>query len=351
MKILVVDDEKEQLESLKIGLRSKGFNVLVALNAEEALKHLDKNNMKVDIVITDYAMPGINGMELLRKIRENDNSLPVIMMTAYGEKGLVIDALRNRCDSFIEKPFTLGQLIQEIKRTEVQMVKNKNSHQFAELIPKIVHQINNPLMAIMGCARVGMLELGDAKTMKKSLTHIIEATEKIQEINKEMLNLGQDIKEKIDKVDIREVLEHCLNMFEDLMTLKGVSVEKDLNEDPLYVLGNRFSFEQLFKNLILNAIDSMDEIPEKLLNIRADVDENASTIAVYIKDTGCGIPEELMDKIFAPYFTNKENGTGIGLQVVKDVVEKHKGRIQLESQLEKGTTFKVKLPMGALSAC
>jgi DNA-binding NtrC family response regulator len=71
---------------------------------------------KIDLVLSDYVMPGLNGIELLKRIRENHGSLPVILMTAYGEKDLIIEALRNRCDSFLEKPFTLDQLIQEIER-------------------------------------------------------------------------------------------------------------------------------------------------------------------------------------------------------------------------------------------
>ena len=111
MNILVVDDEAEQLNSLRVGLKSWGFKVFEALNAEDALKHLNHGPEKIDIVITDYVMPGMNGMELLKKIREKNNTLPVILMTAYGEKDLVIDALRNSCNSFIEKPFTLQRSI------------------------------------------------------------------------------------------------------------------------------------------------------------------------------------------------------------------------------------------------
>ena len=117
MNILVVEDDKVQLESLRRGLRNKGHQVLEALSAEEALNRFTHSNMtKIDLVLSDYVMPGLNGIELLKRIRENHGSLPVILMTAYGEKDLVIEALRNRCDSFLEKPFTLDQLIQEIER-------------------------------------------------------------------------------------------------------------------------------------------------------------------------------------------------------------------------------------------
>ncbi|UCE75222.1 MAG: response regulator [Methanomassiliicoccales archaeon] len=117
MNILVVDDDALQLETLRRGLKNKGYQVLEALSGKEAVKCFARSNMaKIDLVLSDYLMPGMNGIELVKKIRQNYGSLPVILMTAYGEKELVIEALRNRCDSFIEKPFTLDQLMQEIER-------------------------------------------------------------------------------------------------------------------------------------------------------------------------------------------------------------------------------------------
>ena len=116
MNILVVDDEVVQVETLSRGLKSRGFQVDHALSGKEALEKIDNKHTKVDMVITDYAMPGMNGLNLLKNIRESERKLPVIMMTAYGDKEIVIDALRNRCDSFIEKPFTLDQLMEETER-------------------------------------------------------------------------------------------------------------------------------------------------------------------------------------------------------------------------------------------
>lgn len=116
MNILVVDDEKVQIETLRRALRSKGYQVFEALNAIEALDQLESMTYRIDMVLTDYIMPGKDGIELLKKIRKKCGELPVIIMTAYGEKAMLIDAIRNRCDGFIEKPFNVDQLINEIQR-------------------------------------------------------------------------------------------------------------------------------------------------------------------------------------------------------------------------------------------
>lgn len=115
MNILVVDDEAVLVESIKIGLQSKGHQVIAAYGGQEALDHLLEEGQRIDMVITDYLMPGMNGIDLLVAIRQRAPTLPVVLMTAYGETKLVIEALKNKCDGFLEKPFTLDHLIQEIE--------------------------------------------------------------------------------------------------------------------------------------------------------------------------------------------------------------------------------------------
>jgi DNA-binding NtrC family response regulator len=111
--ILVVDDKRVQLKTLRRGLRTRGYQVVEAISGKEALDHLVKNS-NIDIVLTDYAMPEMNGIELLQKIRENDKTVPVIIMTAYGDKDLVIEAMHHCCNGFIDKPFDMDELLEEI---------------------------------------------------------------------------------------------------------------------------------------------------------------------------------------------------------------------------------------------
>ena len=117
MNILVVDNNAVWLETLKRGLNIGGHEVMEAISANEAMMNLNNPNTPgIDLVLTDFVMPEMNGIELLKEIRMNFGSLPVIIMTAYAENALLIDAFRNHCNGFIEKSFSLDQLIQEIKR-------------------------------------------------------------------------------------------------------------------------------------------------------------------------------------------------------------------------------------------
>jgi DNA-binding NtrC family response regulator len=115
MEILIVDDERDLLESLRRGLNCLHHKTREVTSADAALKVLQASP-SIDLVITDHAMPGMSGMELAEWIHREKADLPVIIMTAFGDKDMVIRILKNRCCGYIEKPFTLKELTEEIKR-------------------------------------------------------------------------------------------------------------------------------------------------------------------------------------------------------------------------------------------
>lgn len=345
MNVLIVDDEKVQIETLRRGLRSKGHTVFSALSAEEAMERLEEKSQEIDFVITDYLLDGDDGLSLLRKIREKYGKLPVIMMTAYGEKKVLIDALRNGCNGFLEKPFTLEDLSAELARVQMSVIQNTPSYRIEEILPYLVHQVNNPLNAIMASAYLAMNKPYEKDSLKVYMEHIISAINNIKDINKKIGLLSRPAEEYLEIVDVRALVENCAGMFDELLVLKGVGFEGvDAAGDEMKVKGNSFELEQVFKNLILNAIDSMDGCVRKVLSIGMETDPQNGMVRVVIRDTGTGIGPDNIERIFNQYFTTKEHGTGLGLHVVKSIVEKHRGRVTVASQTNKGTSFTVELP-------
>lgn len=116
MNILVVDDEAVMIDSIRIGLESSGHRVFMAHSAREAMDLLYFKGRRIDLVITDYLMPKMDGIDLLKAIRRRYPDLPVLIMTAFANKEMSVDAIKNRCQGFIEKPFNLDLLIDEIER-------------------------------------------------------------------------------------------------------------------------------------------------------------------------------------------------------------------------------------------
>lgn len=114
--IMIVDDNVEALGLIERGLRMGGHTAIKASSGQEALEQLHCGGNGIDLILTDYTMPQMNGLVLLKKIKELRPLLPVIIMTAYSEKRMVIEAIRSDCNGFIEKPFTYEELMTEIER-------------------------------------------------------------------------------------------------------------------------------------------------------------------------------------------------------------------------------------------
>ncbi|WP_448382159.1 response regulator [Desulfosoma sp.] len=327
--ILIVDDDPWQIRSLKIGLQNKGYHVIVASDGQEALHHVeeasDQPETVIDVVVTDYSMPGKNGMDLLRRIREKMPTLPVILMTAYGEKALVVEALRHQCDGFLEKPFPLDELIREMERAIHHRARSANGNDLKKLLPKIVHQINNPLMAITANAELAVRHLADDEKIKRRFQSILEAVEKIKTLNSRIMQLGAVAHHSpCDVVNLLDVMKEAQNMFEGLMSIKNIALEKEGWEEELYVNGSKNDLEQVFNNLILNAIEAMEDSPRKILKVSAHADREKQSVVIRVADTGCGIPEDQRDHIFNPFYTCKKGGNVRWTPLSRQRLEKFK---------------------------
>lgn len=338
--LLVVDDESSQLQSLRVGLLSRGYRVQGALNAAEALDFIEEEPSRFDLVISDYMMPGVDGLGLFEKVKTISPGLPLMMMTAHGEKDLILKALRSGCAGFIEKPFTIDDLIEEIQRIEAE--KPKNKHQPTEVLglPELIHQIKNPLMMIMGNAELTLLEQ-ENPDIKKRMDSIMKAADIIQELNNHILKKERSGLDISEPVDVRERMKECTQMFENILAVKGIQLNEDFGEEPLWVLGSSFGLDQVFRNLILNAIEAMENKSGKHLNIKIEKKEG---VHIQIEDTGSGIPEESMDAIFSPTYSTKEKGTGLGLHIAQGIINNHGGSVSVQSQIGSGTIFHVRLP-------
>lgn len=346
-RILIVDDEQVMLESLKIGLQVKGYEVITALSGKEALVYFTVGDSRIDLIITDYVMPGMTGIELVGTIRKKFRYLPAMLMTAYGKKKLVVEALRNHLDSYIEKPFTNEELLAEIEKTLKNSADRDDTVNATENIGRYIHQINNPLAVIAGSVELAGSSLDDSTSIRKYLNGISEACKKIREINTKIRASARMSQSSFELINARHALENSLNFMQSLLVSKGIEVEKDLDAADLEISADRFGLEQVFNNLILNAVQAMDGSLEKKLRLKAEMhSEEDRSLLFHVQDTGCGIATESVDRIFTDYYTSKRDGAGLGLSVVKSMVENHGGQIRVVSRLGKGSTFTVTLPCG-----
>ncbi len=356
--ILIVDDEPEILRTQKLGLQSKGYNVITAGDADTALVKLADPQTPIDMVLTDHVMPGMTGLDLVNLLRGNGIFIPVILMTALDEKKLVIQALQSQCNGFIEKPFTMDELLEEIHRTRKTLPQTSRDKAYQRMVPRLLHQINNPLAAISGHAETGLFNPDLSGDLKTKLESIVRAVDKIKALNRDILKMGakgsahmcsdSSIDPSTDAsitVNPVEVIQESLDLFKGVFAREQIDVQVHSKGEPVMVPMAKNALEHVVDNLVQNAVDAVAEGQIRKIRITVSPVKNLPMVRIRVADSGQGIHETDLPNIFDPYFTRKRKGTGLGLAVAREVVEFHGGRITVRSRAGRGTCFMLELPV------
>lgn len=234
--------------------------------------------------------------------------------------------------------------ITEKKKMETQLMEANRLASIGRLAAGVAHEINNPLTLISGYTEVLARRMGDAPQASRYLGIITEEVDRITTIVRNLLNFARPSPQELAHYQLNELVAHTLNLAGNQMKKGGIRLElalaKDLPELPV----NRNELEQVFLNIILNACQAMPG--GGVLSVSTRLTEGPS-VQVEFTDTGCGIPEENLHSIFDPFFTTKEvgEGTGLGLSVSYGIVKKYEGSIQVTSEVGRGTTFLINLPV------
>lgn len=215
-----------------------------------------------------------------------------------------------------------------------------------EMASKIAHEINNPLTVIKAQAEIRAQMVTD-KALKESLLMIKTKANQIRNLTRGYMNLAKPEETKLMKIKLRDVLKTTVRTLLPLGQLKHIKISEEYMKDEPSILGDPGRLEQVFRNLIINAVDAMAEKSSSEIRIGTKLSEDGKSVDAYVKDNGVGIEEEDIEKIFEPYYTKKERavGTGLGLVIVKETTENvHGGKLNVFSVVGKGTEFHVIIP-------
>lgn len=386
--ILIIDDEEDIREMLSDFLEIEDMSSLLASNGQEGLELFNKH--RPDIVITDIRMPGMSGIEVLGEIKARSPETEVIVITGHGEISLAIDALKKDASDFIQKPFDLETISIAIKRaqerismrralidTQAQLQQSEKLASIGQLAAGVAHEINNPIGFIhsnlgtlnkyMGRIKNFLLSLeqlfqnGDGhhkiKTLfnqlkrKNKLDFILadieniideslEGTKRVRDIVLDLKNFAHIDHREIEECDINKCIESILNIVWNELKYH-CELRKKLGKLPS-VLCYPQQINQVLMNLLINAGQAIEG--KGVITIETSAQPEG--VVCKISDTGKGIPQENLDKIFNPFFTTKEigKGTGLGLHIVFGIIQKHNGTIKVDSTPGEGTTFSIFLP-------
>ncbi len=278
--------------------------------------------------------------------------IPII--TRFGLIGVINISDKVSGEEFSDKDFEtaclFGRMACHIVENEIALSMIKEERVFLEkfasvgkLAGGIVHEINNPLDAVIRYTNMLIDRDMEPSVAKEYLTEIKIGLTRMLKITRSLLEFSQQLNDnrRQEYVDVNEMIEEALSLFRHTLFLGHIKIEKNLSEGLPRIIDKGLC--RIFANLIKNAFDAM---PDKgTLTIRTE--KTKEDIVITFQDTGCGIPEEVREKIFTPFFTTKPigQGVGLGLPICFEVVQRYEGRIDLESNSGKGSKFSVSLPL------
>jgi len=229
-----------------------------------------------------------------------------------------------------------------------------------EMAAGIAHELKNPLAGIEVMAGLLRRQVPDKKDAQSILADIISEAKLANAIVVEMLEFVRPVRLQVEHTAIADVLHQAVLLAESKTPRGGVSVTMDVPNGLPTIEGDQHQLCQMFTNLIANAFEALDgkgtiAITASMSAIEPDpvfgvAPELAATVVVDVADNGPGVPPELSDRIYDPFFTTKVKGTGLGLGIVRKIVDAHDGRIDLTSSPETGTRFRVTLPVSSTAA-
>lgn len=371
-RILIVDDRPAEVRDLAEHLRAEGYDVTLARSGTQAIALM--NVQSVDAILLDILMPEASGIDVCRELKSHParRHVPVIMMSVEGSRETRLNALRSGADDYIVKgkdfeAISLAILAQirrrhyeeEKRRVREETLRKELAERESEFksrsFANMAHELRTPLTTILGYSDILIDgDLGELTSdQKNAVERILSSGRHLLDIVNDILDyskiaagrMGLDL-EWLAPEEL--VLEVCENV-QPLADKKGIRLTMDVASGLPDIRGDRLRLKQVLYNLVSNALKFTEKSGE--VEVRASADNGQISLAV--RDTGIGISPEDLPRLFQEFSrigegaTDGSKGTGLGLAISKRLVELHGGRIAVYSQLGKGSTFSVSLPVDA----
>lgn len=353
VRVLYIDDEANNLEAFKASFRRQ-YEIYTALSAAEGLLILQ--SIAIHVVIADQKMPNTTGVEFFKSITETFPDPVRILLTGYTDIEALADAI-NHGDiyRYISKPWNDLELHNSIKnafdaykskinlRNKVEELEKTND-ELNRFIYSISHELRAPLVSVLGIVNLVKME-GLYETSGEYWKLIETCSNKLDYYIQKTLQYYKNTKNTLDhsSIDFNVLITELISLH--AYSDKDTSFNVKVNQACEFV-GDSFRIEVILSNLISNAL-KYQKIDEKHKTVNIEVNANEHEAFITVNDNGMGILTEHLEKIFTQFFKSQNyHGSGLGLFIVKEALNKINGNINVSSNVERGTTFKITIPNG-----
>lgn len=353
-RILVVDDENGPRQALRMLLKET-YEVFVAGGVGDALRMLDQS--PVDLIITDIRMPGQTGMDLLRQVKMRNPDIQVILLTGYGQLATAMEAMDHGAFAYLEKPFDNDMMLRKVqacleaKRFEQERRSLEHlameANQFetlGRLVSGALHDLATPL-SVIGANLEILNESSDPHDVRRRVDTMREQVDHCTDLVRTTMNFLRHAPKSSQPFCLSDVVEICLKVARPLFLSHNVTINRRRGEEAFTHGGDLVMVRQAVLNLFYNACQAMEH-QEGDHVISVDVYRDDTLGHIIVEDTGPGIHPDNVERIFDPLFSTKGNkGTGLGLAVVKNVMIRHAGTVELEAKDDPGARFHLRFPL------
>lgn len=370
-KILVIDDERGIREGCQRALTSEGFQIETAATLQEGGELVRLGGFV--LVLLDVMLPDGHGLDLLPTIQEIDPEIVVVIITGFATVEMAVDAIKQGAYDFISKPFSVDQLLmtvhqglerrrlmleakrlQDIEREAETLAHEKEQmeqlNQFkTEFTTMVAHELRAPITALQSFLLSILKGYVPPEKQKMILQRAVDRSQELLDLVNDLLNLAVarevTIEQKREILPLHDTLDRILPLFQSQIEDKALQLEVDIQDNPV-VEADPDQIAQLWTNLISNAIKYTPEQGK----VTVKLDEVGGWVIGSVCDTGIGIANEDLPKIFEEFYRTTpakkfaRTGTGLGLTLVKQIIEGHGGTIEVDSQVGKGSCFTFRLP-------
>ncbi len=369
IRLLIVDDEDSYRQTLAKRLGKRGIRSAQAASGKEALAALAA--APKDVVVMDVKMPGMSGLEVLAAMKKADPKVEVILLTGHSAAQDGVEGIKSGAFDYLSKPIEfehlLGKILQAFEkkvrederekeaqykeRIEQQMIATERLAALGTLAAGVAHEINNPLAIINEAAgylslllkKKEFTDIAYRDSFQNAVEKIISGVKRARTITHQLLGSVRPHEPLLKDTCVSRLVLETIQLVRKEAQYKQIDITCESDKDAPQAWLDPNQIRQILINLLTNAIHATP--PEGQITVR--IEKRPKELTLSVVDTGKGIPEENLERIFEPFFSDKPpgEGTGLGLFVTREIVEKLGGQLQVQSRVGQGTTMTITLPI------